>query len=101
MIIYNVTTQADKAIAEEWLHWLKDEHIPEVLATKCFTDATILQLMEVDETDGPTYAVQYKAESKSDYNRYINLHAEKLRDKSFGKWGDNFISVRTLMKIVQ
>ncbi len=101
MIIYNVTVQTDNIIAEAWLKWLKDVHIPEILATKCFTSATILQLLEVDDTDGPTYAVQYKAESKSDYNRYINLYAEKLRVKSFEKWGSNFIAIRTLMVIVQ
>lgn len=101
MIIYNVTIQTDNSIADAWLKWLKEEHIPEILATKCFTGATILQLLEVDDTDGPTYAVQYKAESKSNYNRYINLHAEKLRDKSFEKWGNNFVAVRTLLKIVQ
>ncbi len=101
MIIYNVTTQTDNSIADAWLKWLQEEHIPELLATKCFTGATILQLLEVDDSDGPTYAVQYKAESKSDYNRYVNLHAEKLRAKIFEKWGNNFVAVRTLLKIVQ
>lgn len=101
MIIYNVTTQADKEIAQAWLQWIKEEHIPEILATGCFSSATVLHLLEVDETSGLTYAVQYKTESKANYNRYISQHAAILRDKSFEKWGNKFISIRSLMEVVQ
>lgn len=36
-IIYNVTTQADHSIAGQWLQWMKEEHIPDIIATGCFT----------------------------------------------------------------
>jgi hypothetical protein len=39
MIIYNVTIKVDKTIADEWLNWLKDEHIADVTGTGCFTNA--------------------------------------------------------------
>ena len=57
-IIYNVTTQSHHSIASQWLQWMKEEHIPDIIATGCFTHAVILRLIEVDETQGPTYAVQ-------------------------------------------
>lgn len=101
MIIYNVTTKVANEIAVEWLKWLKEEHIPSVLETACFTGTTILQLMETDDQEGPTYAVQYKAESKALYNRYIELFADGLRKETLKKWGDRFIAFRTVMKIVQ
>ena len=41
MIIYNVTTKVATTIATDWLAWLKDEHIPDSIATGCFTNATI------------------------------------------------------------
>ncbi|MBC6491741.1 DUF4286 family protein [Flavihumibacter stibioxidans] len=100
MFIYNVTTHVDWSIAEEWLKWMKDEHIPEVTATGCFETGRILRLMEVDETDGPTYAVQYSAASKADYNRYISLYAEGMRKKVFEKWGERTIAFRSLMELV-
>ena len=31
MIIYNVTCSMEKNLADEWLHWMKSEHLPEVL----------------------------------------------------------------------
>jgi Domain of unknown function (DUF4286) len=100
MIIYNVTIRVAGAIHTDWLHWLKNEHIPEVIQTGCFTHATILRLMEVDDTEGPTYAIQYFAESKGLYNNYIENHAALLREKSFKKWGNQFIAFRSVLQVV-
>ena len=33
MYIYNVTTNIDESVHDEWLHWMKEIHIPDVLAT--------------------------------------------------------------------
>ena len=65
MIVYNVTIKVAEAIKTDWLAWLKEEHIPDVLNTKCFSKATILHLLELDNSEGPTYAIQYFAESKA------------------------------------
>ncbi|MEO8771313.1 MAG: DUF4286 family protein [Ferruginibacter sp.] len=100
MIIYNVTIKTHGSIHEAWIQWLKEEHVPEVLATKCFTKATILRLLEVDDSEGPTYAIQYFAKLKSDYDRYIENFAAVMRSKSFDKWGDKFIAFRSVMEVV-
>ena len=101
MLIYNVTISVQKEIADNWLQWLLNEHVPEVMDTSCFTDFKVVRLLEVDDSEGPTYAIQYHAASKADYNRYIELHAPGLRQKSIDKWGDRFIAFRTLMQVVQ
>jgi hypothetical protein len=72
-----------------------------VIDTGCFTSAKLLRLLEIDDEEGPTYAVQFFAESKSDYNRYIELYAEKMKQKSFDKWGNQFIAFRSVMQTVQ
>ncbi|ULQ55270.1 DUF4286 family protein [Flavihumibacter rivuli] len=100
MYIYNVTLKIDWSIQEAWLKWMVEEHMPEVVGTGCFSSSRLLRLIEVDDSDGPTYAAQYHAETKSDYNRYITIHADKLRQKSFDKWGDKFIAFRSVMEVV-
>jgi hypothetical protein len=99
--IYNVTMKVDRHIAESWLTWLQQEHIPEIMNTGCFTDFVILRLIEVDESEGPTYAVQYHVASKADYNRYIAQYAPDMRKRSYDKWGDSFIAFRTVMQVVK
>ena len=100
-VIYNVTIKVAAGIADNWLHWLTTEHVHEVLATKCFHEARVVRLMEVDDSEGPTYAVQYSAASKADYNRYIQQYADKLRQASYDKWGDRFIAFRSVMEVIK
>jgi hypothetical protein len=100
MIVYNVTVKVEWSIAEVWLQWLKDEHIPDIAGTGCFTHATILRLIETDDTEGPSYAVQYFAESKSLYNQYIENYSTMMRQKSFDKWGGKFIAFRSVLEVV-
>ncbi len=100
MIIYNVTVKVHGSIETEWLAWIKEIHAPEVIATECFNDYKILRLLEIDDSEGPTYAIQYFAESKSLYNRYAEKYAPELRNRSFEKWGDKFIAFRSVMQIV-
>lgn len=100
MIIYNVTIKVQESICQQWLSWLKEEHIPDVIGTGCFTHAVILQLLDIDTSEGPTYAIQYHAESKALYNNYIEKHAPLMRQKGFDKWGDGFIAFRSVMQVV-
>ena len=100
MFIYNVTTKVTHAIRQPWLQWIKEEHIPDIINTGCFTNAAILQLLEVDDSEGPTYAIQYFAESKSQYNIYIEKFAPLMRQKAIEKWGDKFIAFRSIMQVI-
>lgn len=101
MIIYNVTIKVEGSIADAWLKWALDEHIPDVMKTGCFSSHKVVRLLEVDESEGPTYAIQYHADSKADYNRYIQLYAADLREKSFAKWGNQFVAFRSVMQVIQ
>lgn len=99
-IVYNITTKVAERVAEKWLQWMKEEHIPDVISTGCFTHAVILRLIEVDETEGPTYAVQFFAENKTFYNRYIEIFSEEKRKAALTKWGNNVISFRSVLQVV-
>jgi hypothetical protein len=101
MIIYNVTTKVELQIEDEWLQWMTKEHIPEVLQTGCFTDYKILRILDIDDTEGPTFAVQYFASSREDYEHYLTHHAPALRNKSVLKWRDRAMSFRSVMQVVK
>ncbi|MEO8711436.1 MAG: DUF4286 family protein [Parafilimonas sp.] len=101
MFIYNVTTKVNWSIHDAWLEWMQQEHIPALIETNCFVRSQLLKLHEQDDEEGPTYVIQYFAESKALYNRYIELYADQLRKEYAGKWRDNFIAFRTLLEVVE
>lgn len=100
MVIYNVTSKVSWKIHELWVRWMLDEHMPEVQATGTFLRFQLLRLLEVEEDDGPTYAAQYFAASQEHYQKYIEQFAPALRVKVNEKWGDEIISFRSLMEVV-
>ena len=100
MIVYNVTTKVDHAIANDWLIWLQEIHIPEIISTGCFSHAPIFQLLETDEAGGLTYTVQYHTESMSLYNTYIHEHSRVMRQKALDKWGSDCTAFHSIMQVV-
>ena len=99
-IIYNVTIKPEWSIHDEWLTWMKEVHMQQLIDTGCFTSYKLLRMIDVDETDGPTYAAQYFAESKALYNRYIEKYAAVMRDKGLEKWSNKFMTFRSVLQVV-
>ena len=100
MLIYNVTTKLHQSIHEPWLNWMKEVHIPDVMATGCFEKFQLVRILETDEEDGPTYAVQYYTSSETHYRNYLQHYAPLLKEAVMNKWGSNTIAFRTLMEVV-
>jgi len=100
MVIYNVTMKVDWQIADAWLQWMQDFYIPEIIGTGCFDKHQFVRLLEVDDTDGPTYAAQYYANNVSSYNEYVKLYALDLSKGLSNKWGDKCLAFGTLMQVV-
>ena len=98
MIIYNVTIKVDNSIVGEWVKWMKEEHMAQVVATGMFFDARLYHLLEQDEKEGKTYVAQYYADTMEQYNTYIAEHAQTMRDRGFARFGNKFIAFRTVME---
>ena len=101
MIIYNVTTHVAHPINDVWGEWMKQKHIPEIMNTGCFIKYQFVRLLETDETEGVTYAVQFFAESKASYDKYIEFYAPSLREDAIKSWGNKTIAFRSLMEVVE
>lgn len=101
MIIYNVTCNVETDIAEEWLHWMKTIHIPEVMQTGFFAEFKIARILNNQEGDtGVNYAIQYLAGSMEDYETYREKHAPALQRKTLEKYGEKMTAFRTLLEVI-
>jgi hypothetical protein len=100
MIVYNVTTQVERSLAGAWLLWMREEHIPAIIKTGCFSHAVIYELLEPEEADAATYVVQYHSNRLASYEEYIRHYADDMRKEAIEKWGDAVISFRTVMRLV-
>ena len=99
MYIYNVTINIDETVHEPWLRWMRDEHIPDMLATGKFLGALMTRVIVEEEMGGITYSIQYRTDSKETLDRYYREDAESLRAQSKAFEG-KFVAFRTELQVV-
>lgn len=99
MLLYNVTLILEDSAAEEWLHWMQEVHIPEVMATGMFVSNRLLKVLD-SPNEGVTYCAQYVADDLENYNKYQEEYAPALQANLNEKFKNRFVAYRTLMEFV-
>tara|TARA_B100000497_G_C7564243_1_gene340252 strand:- start:174 stop:470 length:297 start_codon:yes stop_codon:yes gene_type:complete len=98
MILYNVTVSLDASIHTDWLEWMRNVHIPEVMATGYFVEHKICKLLVDDEI---TYAIQYNCETLEKLNEYQEKYSPALQQKHTERYKGKFGAFRTLLEIIE
>lgn len=101
MTVFNTTTQVVWEIHDSWKEWLINEQIPAIMQTGLFSNYQLLRLKEVDETEGPTYAMQLYTLSDTEMLQYRETFHEKFEKKSQLLWGDAAFSFSSVMEVVK
>ncbi len=99
MILYNITVNIDHQIEQEWLQWMKEVHIPEVMATNMFVENKVFKLL-VEEEQGTTYSFQYFAKSMKEIDQYQSEFAPKLQQDHATKFHEKFVAFRSMLELV-
>ncbi len=99
MIIYNVTVNVENDVRDEWVKWMKEIHIPEVMKTGYFTENKICKVL-VDEEQGTTFSVQYTCKSIDVLKDYQSKEAPRLQKDHNEKYGTKAVAFRTLLEIL-
>jgi hypothetical protein len=85
MILYNITYNIDKGIDEEWLEWLKEYYLPEIMISGYFVSYKVYRLLKSEDDGSINYAVQLLAESIDRLNEFLITRApvlsKQLQDK--------------------
>ena len=101
MIIYNVTVKINNDVHENWLEWMKTQHIPDVMATQLFSNHQMARVLGQDESDGITYAIQYTCEDMKTLQLYSSSFAPALQEDHHKRYEGKYVAFRTLLEIVE
>lgn len=99
MILYNVTTSLDPEIEEQWVAYMRDTHLPDVMATGFFLKSQLCHLLN-EEEGGVTYAAQYYCVSLEQLEEYQQVAAPALREEIEKHFSGRYASFRTTLEIV-
>ena len=97
MIVYNVTVKVEHSVHDDWMQWMKETHIPDVMKTGIFEDNKVMKVL-VDEEDGATYSIQYRVESWEKLDDYQKSHAPALQQQHTKRYEGKFVAFRTLLE---
>ena len=100
MYIYNVTTNIEASIHDDWLKWMQETHIPDVLATGKFLNAKMSKVLVEEDMGGITYSVQFTTTDKKILQEYYRDDAPRLRQEAQTLFAGKFVSFRTELEIV-
>jgi hypothetical protein len=101
MILYNVTVNVAPDVDQVWVQWMKEDHIPKVLATKRFVEHKFFKLLtEHPDAEGNTYAIQYFAENQEDLDAYLSNEAPALQKEHVDRYGEKCLAFRTVLEEV-
>lgn len=100
MILYNVTVNIENDVEEEWIAWMKNKHIPDVMATGQFFDHQFYRLIGELPNNGSTYSIQFFAHSMREIDNYLTNFAPALRDDHIRKFKDKHVAFRTVLETV-
>ena len=73
MIVYNVSIKVLQSRAEEWIAWMNEEHMPDLLGTQLIQKASLfeLEVVEEDQDGSRTFVAQYEMANKAEYETYL------------------------------
>jgi len=100
MIIYNVTVSVEESIEVDWLAWMRDVHIPEVMSTGIFSKSQINRVIVQGDSDN-TFATAYTCKTMKDLHQYQVNFAPDLQQKHVARYGAKAVAFRTLMEVIQ
>lgn len=101
MIIYSVTISIDEKVENEWVKWMRQTHIPEVMATGLFVNCRFAKLISHQEEGYINYSAQYSCASSTDLQNYKTNFAKKLQQKSLEQFADKMHAFRTELEVVE
>ncbi|GAB3541687.1 DUF4286 family protein [Pontibacter brevis] len=100
MILYNITVNIENSVAQEWLQWMKEVHIPEVMSKGYFLNNQVARLINEIDNGGTTYAVQYYCRNMEDLEEYQRDHAPALDNKHLERYEGKFVVFSSMLEVI-
>jgi len=101
MFVYSITSIVKKEAEDEWLSWMKDSHIPEILRTGYFNNHKFYKVrIPTNSSNEVTYFSHYECESIDQYISYAEKEAPRLQAEVHAKFLGKVTSARMVMESI-
>ncbi len=95
MVAYEVTVEVDDARAAAFEQYMREKHIPEIMASGCFTAIVFEQASPLK------FRTRYEASTQADLDRYLNDHTAHFRTDFTAHFPEGVTTIREVWKLHQ
>lgn len=100
MIIYNVTTHIEKDIEKEWVAHMRETHIPLMLSTGKFREATFTKILSEQAEDGLNFSVQYLCPNKATLDHFMTEEHPRFERQLHDLFGTKALTFTTELELI-
>ncbi|WP_114748290.1 DUF4286 family protein [Pleomorphovibrio marinus] len=100
MILYNITISISPENETDFISWMKQHYIPKALKSGCFYEHRFLRLLHHEPGEGVNFSVQFHTRSMAEMKTFEAECARELRVLLEKKFGEQFVSFRSLLESV-
>ena len=97
-VLYNITYSVDESIHDEWLKWMKEVFIPQIIDSKHFESANMVKILVEEEMGGISYAVMYRSTSLEQLENFVMNDSQKFNKKLSDKFGQKVLTFMTILE---
>ncbi len=97
MIIYSITFAIEDSIEKEWLEYMKEQYIQEVMEIGLFNDYRFSKTHPVSDVD-TAFNIQFRCESLTHLELFEKQHAPSIDEKLVEKYKGKFGTFRMVME---
>jgi len=101
MLLYNVTVTIDLEVHQDWLRWMQEIHIPDVMNTGLFLSYRLCRLMTHEHTDAEMYTIQYAVQDMSSLQQYQQEFATALQEAHKVRYEGKYAAFRSVMEVLE
>jgi hypothetical protein len=101
MNVYSVFISLDESVESDWLTFMNDKHIKEVLDTECFTGYEFFREIDSPEIGKVRFRIDYYLTDSSKMEKYISKFSEALRNDVVARFDGKFTAERRNYEIIK
>ncbi len=100
MILFNTTFHIHTSIDKDFTQWIRENYIPAAKSAGIFTDIEFVHILIPNDPDAKSYAVQMKAPSKAEAEKWHDNDGSRLKSILTSRYGERFLFFTTYMEIL-
>ena len=100
MILFNTTVIISNSAESDWLEWMKNTQIPDVMDTGLPAEYRLYRLVTDIDQEGTTYTCQYLFSSMAAYEVYSIEYQEFFNGELYQKFKDQHFCFQTVLEEV-